>query len=166
MADNEDAVVIADEISRLERIVRDFLEFARPSEPETASVSAQRLLEEVSLLMRPQLEQAGIRLNLAETNGLWLNIDFQQIKQVLINLIRNAAESIDGSGTVTLRAFKAAVPIAGRPTLASVIEVGDTGRGIPPELGRRLFDPFFTTKDGGTGLGHHVQFGAANARRG
>lgn len=153
LADNEDANVIDGEISRLERIVRDFLEFARPSEPETTSVSAQQLLDEVSRLMRPQLEEAHIQLNVADHNGLWLRVDFQQIKQVLINLIRNAAESIEGEGSVTLRAFTDAAPLAGKRIAVSVIEVTDTGRGMPPEISRRLFDPFFTTKESGTGLG-------------
>ncbi len=152
-ADNEDASIIADEISRLERIVREFLEFARPSEPETAKVSAQRLLDEVSRLTQAQLEQANIKLEVPSANGLWLEIDFQQIKQVLINLIRNAAESIEDRGTVTLRAQRGQAQLGGLVRPVAVIEVSDTGRGIPPEIGQRLFDPFFTTKEGGTGLG-------------
>lgn len=151
--DNEDAAVIAGEISRLERIVRDFLEFARPSDPEATLVPARQLLDEVSHLMRPQLEEAGIELKVAEANGLWLNVDFQQIKQVLINLIRNGAESIEAPGAIHLRAFTDTGVLAGRKLPVSVIEVADTGRGIPPEAGPRLFDPFFTTKEGGTGLG-------------
>jgi signal transduction histidine kinase len=153
LADNEDAAIIADEISRLERIVREFLEFARPSEPETAKVSAQRLLDEVSRLTQAQLEQANIKLEVPSANGLWLAIDFQQIKQVLINLIRNAAESIEDHGTVTLRAQLGHALLGGTSQPVAVIEVADTGRGIPPEVGERLFDPFFTTKEGGTGLG-------------
>lgn len=152
-ADHEDAAIIADEISRLERIVREFLEFARPSEPETAKVSAQRLLDEVSRLTQAQLEQANIKLEVPSANGLWLAIDFQQIKQVLINLIRNAAESIEDQGTVTVRASRGEVPLGGTVRPVAIIEVSDTGRGIPPEIGERLFDPFFTTKEGGTGLG-------------
>lgn len=153
IADNEDATVIGGEISRLERIVRDFLEFARPSDPETASVSARQLLEEVAGLMRPQLEESRIKLNVDNANGLCLKIDFQQIKQVLINLIRNAAESIDGEGDITLRAYTDAAPLAGKRIAVAVVEVADTGKGMPPEVSRRLFDPFFTTKDNGTGLG-------------
>ncbi len=153
LTDNEDAAIISDEISRLERIVREFLEFARPSEPETTKVSAQRLLDEVSRLTQAQLEQANIRLEVPSANGLWLAIDFQQIKQVLINLIRNAAESIDEAGTVTLRALRTESRLNGVEKPVAVIEVSDTGRGIPPEVGERLFDPFFTTKEGGTGLG-------------
>jgi signal transduction histidine kinase len=150
---NKDVILIGDEIHRLDRIVRDFLEFARPSDPEISRVTAQRLLQEVSQLMRPQLEEASVRLQVADTNGLWLHIDFQQIKQVLINLIRNAAESMDGAGTITLRAFTDSMPLAGKQVPAMVIEVADTGRGITAEVSRRLFDPFFTTKEGGTGLG-------------
>ena len=72
---------------------------------------------------------------------------------MLINLVRNAADAIDGAGTVTLRTRAARVPLGGRETDAVVLEVSDTGKGIPPEVEKRLFDPFFTTKETGTGLG-------------
>ena len=64
MADNEDAVVIGDEISRLERIVKDFLQFARPSEPEFVAIPTQRILQEVHDLLKPQLKKASIELKL------------------------------------------------------------------------------------------------------
>jgi len=72
---------------------------------------------------------------------------------VLINLVRNGAEAIEGTGTVTLRARAARAPVAGGDTDAVILEVSDTGKGIPPEVEKRLFDPFFSTKETGTGLG-------------
>ena len=63
------------------------------------------------------------------------------------------AEAIDGAGTVTLRARAARAAIGGRETDAVILEVSDTGKGIPPEVEKRLFDPFFSTKETGTGLG-------------
>jgi signal transduction histidine kinase len=75
------------------------------------------------------------------------------LKQVLINLVRNGAEAIAGPGTVTLRTRAARALLGGRETEAVILEVRDTGHGIPPEVERRLFDPFFTTKETGTGLG-------------
>jgi signal transduction histidine kinase len=146
MADDEDAIVIGDEISRLERIVKDFLLFARPSEPELITIPTQRILQEVCDLLKPQLKKAAIELTLKPSDPAWVRADTQQIKQVLINLIQNSADSIEHGGEITLRAHNG--------TGNSVaLEVADNGKGIPPEVQERLFDPFFTTKEGGTGLG-------------
>jgi signal transduction histidine kinase len=145
-ADDEDATVIAGEISRLERIVEDFLQFARPSEPEMVTVPAQRMLQEVHDLLRPQLEKAGIELKLEPSEPAWLRADPHQIKEVLINLIQNSADSIGQQGAVTLR-------VRHLRDDAVAMEVADTGKGIPPEVQKHLFDPFFSTKEGGTGLG-------------
>jgi signal transduction histidine kinase len=84
---------------------------------------------------------------------LLLRADSGHLKQVLINLVSNAAEAMDGAGTVTLRARAARAALGGRETDAVVLEVIDTGKGIPPEVEKRLFDPFFSTKETGTGLG-------------
>jgi signal transduction histidine kinase len=71
-----------------------------------------------------------------------------QIKQVLINLVRNAAESIGQNGVITL-----SIRLEGRRDSMVALEVTDDGKGIPRDVQLRLFDPFFTTKEGGTGLG-------------
>ena len=145
-ADNEDAAVIGSEISRLERIVKDVLEFARPSEPELVAVPAQRMLEEIGALLKPQLERAAIELKIESSEPVWVRADTQQIKEVLINLVQNAADSIGRDGTVTLR-------VRDERNQHVAFDVADTGRGISPAVQKRLFDPFFTTKEGGTGLG-------------
>jgi signal transduction histidine kinase len=150
---NEDTTVIGDELNRLERIVQDFLHFARPSEPEFVVAPVQRISEEVCALLRPQLEKSGIHLNVEPSESAWVRADTQQIKQVLINLIQNSADSIGHDGVITLRTrheHGSAFRGIGR-TVA--FDVEDNGKGIPPELRKRLFDPFFTTKEGGTGLG-------------
>jgi two-component system, NtrC family, sensor kinase len=72
---------------------------------------------------------------------------------VLINLVHNGAQSIEGPGTVTLRARLTMHLLRGRSTDAVAVDVADTGKGMPPEVVQRLFDPFFTTKEDGTGLG-------------
>ena len=153
LAGNEDAAVIGAEISRLERIVQDFLQFARPSEPELSAVPAQRILQEVHALLHPQLKRAAIELNLEVSNGAWVRADTQQIKQVLINLVQNAADSIGRNGVVTLRVrHESGFPRKGSAR-SVILDVSDNGKGILPEVQKRLFDPFFTTKEGGTGLG-------------
>ena len=82
-----------------------------------------------------------------------IKVDPAQIKQVLINLVQNAADSMDAGGTITLRARHDRKRLANGETDVVILEVADTGKGIPPEVEGRLFDPFFTTKETGTGLG-------------
>ena len=149
--EHEDCDFIGEEINRLERIVRDFLQFARPSDPQLATVSPAALLREVRELLAPELRAASVDLALEGAVETAIEADAHQIKQVLINLVRNAAESIGGSGTVTLRARESRLAIGNARAVA--IEVEDTGKGIPPDVQERLFDPFFTTKPSGTGLG-------------
>jgi signal transduction histidine kinase len=148
-----DAELIGGEINRLERIVKDFLQFARPSEPQFTLVPADQPLREVQTLLQPEFEKTRIQIVLAEMMPTPIRIDPQQIKQVLINLVRNAAESIGENGTVTLRVRLDEKRLSDRHQHVVILEISDTGKGIPPEAEKRLFDPFFTTKDFGTGLG-------------
>jgi signal transduction histidine kinase len=148
-----DSEVIAQEINRLERIVKDVLLFARPGDPQFAVVNAEQPLREAETLLRPQLERAKIELVVEESRAGQVRVDAQQIKQVLINLVQNAAESIGQNGTIRLRARNESKRLGGERIEAVVLEVADSGKGIPAEVQKRLFDPFFSTKDTGTGLG-------------
>lgn len=148
-----DAEIIGTEISRLERIVRDFLMFARPSDPRFCVVSAHEPLQQVQTLLAPQLEKAQIQVVCENSVPAKVRIDPAQIQQVLINLVQNAAESIGQAGTVTLRVRLSTKRVGEQTSEVVILEVSDNGRGITPEVEKRLFDPFFTTKETGTGLG-------------
>ena len=152
-AEKADAEIIGNEISRLERIVKDVLLFARPSEPDLETVPAERPLLQVQTLLAPELKKSNIELVLEDSNTASIRVDRQQIQQVLINLIQNAAESIGRNGTVTLRVRTATKRLSDHVGEVVILDVSDTGKGIPPQVEKRLFDPFFTTKDAGTGLG-------------
>ncbi len=152
-SDNEDARTISEEINRLDRIVKDFLQFARPSEPELVRVPAERILQEACEFMKAELEQAGIPIKLETAQSAWILADTHQLKQVLINLIQNSADSIAHDGTITLRLQRGTAVLAGEVRTAVILAISDTGKGIPVAVQKRLFDPFFTTKEGGTGLG-------------
>ncbi len=148
-----DGKLVEREISRLERIVNDFLEFARPMQPELAELPADQPLLEVERFIGPQLAAANIRLIREPSPALRIRADSSQIKQVLLNLVQNAADSIGRDGTINLRARGERRRLAKGDTDVVILEVEDNGKGIPPEAQKRLFDPFFTTKDTGTGLG-------------
>src|SRR5436190_12512834 len=100
----DDVLVIGKEIDRLDRIVKEVLQFARPPEPRLVLLPADVPLREAAELMRPQLERNGIRVKLDGLAPAMVQADPQQLKQVLINLVQNAADSIDRTGTITLRA--------------------------------------------------------------
>jgi signal transduction histidine kinase len=148
-----DAKIVEREILRLERIVSDFLHFARPTEPELATMEAEAPLKEVHQLLVPQLATANIQLSVEAPSQLKIRADAAQIKQVLINLVQNAADSIGRDGSIKLRARPDRKRLDNGETDVVILEVADSGKGMPPEVQKRLFDPFFTTKEDGTGLG-------------
>ncbi|HEV7927411.1 MAG TPA: ATP-binding protein [Verrucomicrobiae bacterium] len=148
-----DAALVQREILRLERIVTEFLQFARPSEPELTAMSSNQPLKEVQALLAPALAKDNIQLLLEVSTPLPVKVDGEQMKQVLINLVQNAAESIGHNGSITLRSRPDRKPLAQGETDVVILEVADTGVGIAPDVEKRLFDPFFTTKAEGTGLG-------------
>jgi Signal transduction histidine kinase len=152
-SDHEDVEVIENEIDRLERIVRDFLQFARPSEPDLQEVSAAKLLQDAVGLLASDLAKRSVILKLQLETDQTVRADCNKMKQVLINFIQNAADSMENGGTVTLRTYVDEQSLQGRIVPVVVLEIADTGGGIPPEVQKRLFDPFFTTKENGTGLG-------------
>jgi signal transduction histidine kinase len=148
-----DAKVIGNEIDRLERIVKDFLVFARPSDPELREVTAEEALQEVHQLFALQMDKAKIQFIREPAPPVRVKADPQQLKQVLINLIQNAGEAVGQNGTVTLGARTDRLALHGSEADVVLFEVTDTGKGIAPDVEKRLFDPFFSTKESGTGLG-------------
>jgi len=151
--ESNDARLVEREILRLERIVNDFLLFARPTEPDLAVFPAEIVLMETQKILAPQLARFNIQLVLEPSVPAQILADAAQIKQVLINLVQNAADSIEQDGTVKLRVRRDRKRITSEEIDVVVLEVADNGKGITPEIEKRLFDPFFTTKDTGTGLG-------------
>ncbi|MCG3148041.1 MAG: Adaptive-response sensory-kinase SasA [Verrucomicrobiae bacterium] len=149
----EDAAVINSEITRLDRTVKDFLKLARPTDPLFAPLTAQTLFQEVRDLLAGELANHAITLTIGTTAPDTFPADRQQLKQVLINLVQNAADAIGQTGTITLSARCADHHLNGQRQPVIILEVTDTGPGIPAEVQDRLFDPFFSTKEHGTGLG-------------
>jgi signal transduction histidine kinase len=149
----EDAGVIEREINRLEHIVRAVLSFARPTEPKQQLMAATALFRDVQELMAAQLSKANIELTIEALAEPTIQVDPNQLKQVLLNLVQNAADSIEEHGKIVLRAAVERANLDGRPANVAVVEVQDDGKGISAEAQKRLFDPFYTTKPSGTGLG-------------
>ncbi len=138
--------IVGDEISRLNRLLTEFLELARPRGIAREPVHLARLVDDVLELERATADRAGVRIERDfAPDGCVAMGDCEKLKQVALNLVVNALEAMKGGGTLTVRL----TCDAGRV----VMMVGDTGGGIEPAVIDSVFDPFFTTKEGGTGLG-------------
>ncbi len=137
---------VRQEIAQINRILTDLLETARPHPPQICRSNLNTTVEHTVMLARQQVLSKPIKIELQGAPDLpEVEHDSDQIHQVLLNLLLNAVQAIEGAGTVR-------VEIGSRDDYASVV-VSDTGRGIPPQNLSNIFRPFFTTKGNGTGLG-------------
>ncbi len=139
--------VVKKEARRLNRILSDFLVFARPRQPKPLVGDIREVVDHVSALIRDDPGRAQdielmVRVDPAVSP---LPFDADQITQVLWNIARNGIEAMDGCGRLGIDVFPRASDLA--------IVIADTGRGMPPDERRRVFDPFFSKKQAGTGLG-------------
>lgn len=141
----EPLTLVRDEIQRLEHILRDFLQFARPAPLTLNPVSMNELLSRVTALMGQDAEKRGVKLTYAPTDSGTVPGDGDQLKQVLMNLTLNALDAAGPGGRV-------AVTTSADSEFLHVC-VDDSGKGVDPALRDRLFEPFFTTKAQGSGLG-------------
>ncbi len=143
--------VVEDELSRLEAVVRNFLEFSRPPEARLAPCEVGPLLDATLQLMEHRFQERKVQLHQQAAAALPpMMADAHQIKQVLINLLDNALDACPAGGQIALSAVVES-DVGGAAMV--VIRVCDSGGGIPPEAAARIFEPFFSTKDRGTGLG-------------
>lgn len=151
--------VIAQEIVRLDRVVRTFLDFTRPVELQTEELDLARLAAELAALLRPEAEQQGVAL---ELEGLEepaiVRGDAGLLKQALLNVLRNGLEAMPGGGRLAVRLRKA----EGQAEL----EIADTGPGIPAEFRDKIFQLYFTTKKNGTGIGLAMTYRAVQLHNG
>lgn len=155
----EYAQIILAEIDRIEAIVRDLLLLGRPAEPVRAPLDLAALLDDALLLMGDDLRRTAIDVVRAYMPDRSPALgDARLLKQVALNLLRNAAEAMAAGGRLTLAA-------GGGPP-AVWFQVRDTGVGIAPADLDRLFTPFFTTKESGTGLGLAICYALVSAHGG
>ena len=134
------------EIGRISRTLTDLLETARPRRPEVRLSNLNTTVEHAVMLARQQVLSRPIKIELQKAPDLLeVEHDSDQVHQVLLNLLLNAVQAMEGAGTVR-------VEIGSRDNCASIL-VSDTGRGISPQNLPNIFRPFYTTKGGGTGLG-------------
>lgn len=148
--------LVLKDVDRITKVVESMLAFARPSQVSIADHSANDLVDEAIMLAQPRLKSKQIELTKNFHEKPMIKVDKQQILQVLINLLNNAADALPEHGKIRVATGMRLMEGAegnGNQQKFGVIEVADNGPGIPAATRNRLFDPFFTTKKEGTGLG-------------
>jgi signal transduction histidine kinase len=138
--------IIVEESTRLDHIITDFLDFARPKIPDLHPCRVEEILEKNIAYLTPQMEEKDIHMireigeDLPEIMG-----DSAMLYQAFLNILINAFQALHNNGSITIRARHDAGTI--------IINFMDSGEGIPEGVLKKIWTPFFTTKDTGTGLG-------------
>jgi signal transduction histidine kinase len=137
---------VKQEILHIKNILSDLLDYARPKQPVVHEADLRATAERAVALARQQVLSRPIQLQMEKCEELPLvEHDTAQIQQVLLNLLLNGIQALDGEGKVSV--------VLSCEDEYALVRVKDTGRGIPPNAISNLFRPFYTTKGGGTGLG-------------
>jgi signal transduction histidine kinase len=153
--------IIMQETQRCKIIIQGLLEFARDREAQKTLVNINTIIEKSLSILDNEFRLRHIQLekDLGEDIKASL-IDGHQLEQVFVNLLLNAVQAIDRDGIITIRSYM-------EPKEKSlIVEIEDTGCGIPEESMDKIFEPFFSTKKEGSGLGLAVSFGIIRIHQG
>ncbi len=156
--DNEKLMdLIISESDRLDRIISDFLEYARLRKPAFTPTDIEKCLDEIALLLKhsPNINHKATIEVKSEVNGSRIFADDEQIRQVFLNLGLNACEMMKKRGNLTISIKKTDIRMMESGPVEECVQVDFINDGplIPKDVLPRVFEPFFTTKEGGTGLG-------------
>jgi signal transduction histidine kinase len=135
-----------EEVHRIQRVIEDYLRFARLRNPQRKPVELNEFLEQKLAFMGSALENSSVRLHTDFDAGLkTINADAEQLWEALLNLVRNSLEAMPRGGALAISTQKR--------NGEAILSVADTGKGMSEEDLKQVFVPFFTTKPRGTGLG-------------
>ena len=138
--------IIQNEVKRLESFLGELRDFLRPAQPSKQKIDLNQVIHEVKALMEEAIQEKGIRLeDRLAPNLPVVEADPNQLKQVLLNLVKNALEATEDQGAIWLS--------SGAKDGQVWFAVQDTGKGMSEDVQEKIFHPFYTTKDKGTGLG-------------
>jgi signal transduction histidine kinase len=138
---------IMEESDRINTMITNFLDFAKPKEPELVSCDIVEVIRKTIQLILPQARTQNVEVvGKFPRKPLYIEVDPELIQHAFMNIELNALEAMEHGGVLRIDATRNQ---GGRV----LIRFSDTGRGVPPKISRKIFDPFFTTKEGGTGLG-------------
>ena len=146
------------EVRQLNLVISEFLDFARPAPVSPEPTPVLRLTEDAAFLLAPEMEKAGVAYHQEVEEELEVDVDPEQVKRALFNLMKNAVQAMRQGGDLWVRAE--------RENGQVIIEVEDNGPGIARPEQERLFEPFYTTKEKGSGLGLAIVHQAAEKNKG
>lgn len=146
--------IIIRETNRLNALITEFLLFAKPA-VKMARINLSDILNDTIGMFRNSPESKNIEIQVKLDDSLVINGDGSQLKQVFWNLFLNASHAMPDGGKLKVRGYRSHIkqPFDSDGAKVVVIDISDTGAGIPQEKIDKIFDPFFTTRDSGTGLG-------------
>ncbi|QOR68048.1 MEDS domain-containing protein [Cytobacillus suaedae] len=138
--------IIEDELSRIEQISSELLSLAKPHSENRKNYNLIQIIDEIKFLLISEANMKNVEL-IVESNDkdIFVNCDDTKIKQVFINLLKNAIDAMDSGGNIIIRATNLSEEVK--------VEVIDQGSGIPEEMINKIGEPFYTTKEKGTGIG-------------
>lgn len=140
----KDLEIVLSEVERLDKIIDRFMTFASPNQPEYRENHMDRLIVDVLHLLTQKLEEQNVEVFHQLRAGAGVFFDYDQMKQVLINVVLNAIQAMPKGGTIKIET---------RITKLLEIEITDNGEGMSSEMMEKVFAPFYTTRQEGTGLG-------------
>jgi two-component system, NtrC family, sensor kinase len=157
----EDLQTIVDETLRCRKIVKGLLDFARQTKPQKQNLDLNKVVEDVLALVRNQASFQNIAIQTEMDSKLpTVLADADQMRQVVLNIILNAADAMPQGGSLRIRSYFES------KSSQVILRISDTGPGIPVEIQDKLFEPFFTTKKTGTGLGLAIAYGIMERHKG
>jgi signal transduction histidine kinase len=143
--------ILSNEIRRLDRVVKTFLDFTRPVELHRLPTPVEGLVRDVFLLAEPQALKNNVRLVFEPQGALpTINVDRDLMKQALLNLVLNGCQAMPAGGELKVKPRKGDAHLN--------LEISDQGVGIAPEARQKIFSLFYTTKPGGSGIGLAMAF--------
>ena len=147
---NAEVEVISKEIKRLDNVVKTFLNFNQPIELQAKPLDLSVLAAEIVDLIVPEARLHGFDVVTSFDKPEWVNGDSDLLKQAFLNLVINAMEAMDDGGVLSIRTSGTGAEC--------LIEIADSGPGIPPEIQQKIFNLYFTTKKTGSGIGLAMTF--------
>jgi two-component system sensor histidine kinase PilS (NtrC family) len=155
--------IILKETERLNDLVGNFLDYARPPSPRFEDVDLREMVMETVNLLEGVSEEKNIaiRTELPEEKVI-LSVDASHMRQIIVNLVNNSVEALDNGGTITVTLARESGPEGEFSSLS----VSDNGAGIPKEILSEIFEPFKTTKEDGTGLGLAIVYQLVQIHKG
>jgi two-component system sensor histidine kinase PilS (NtrC family) len=146
--------IVLRESDRLNKLITDFLTYARPPLPHKMPIDLKTIIEDLRLLLLSDNRFDNIEIVDRVPSHILIQADFHQINQVFFNLLHNSADAMPEGGTIVIESrFLPSGADGFRKSPAVFISVTDSGKGIDAETAKHIFEPFWTSKDNGTGLG-------------